>query len=445
MTPPAHERKTRHTRSALVKFFADRPSKFRGEIDTTAHPEAYKYEDWEDFVWRVFKDEVARAVKQEAQQETQGSKSSQSESTTPYTWVIDKGTPKSFEDGRSKLANSIAACQECSSEVIKRTGIGSLLEKEDGTTLRDLIEGNFVTEKSRQKNPMRLGRNGNERKRERCDSPPHDSSGKGRLIKRQHLSTPATGLRRFIALQVVSLRGELDELKVLDTSIEVSTPWQTVLNTISNPELDMERALGYTPATRTNPSGCAYLPDRPADGIMMFEGEISVRRILSLPPADDIDEVMVVLFDGGDSAQRTRVKRLIEERLRPPQPWTGNKTSRFTQRQSVGAIIDLTDDNVQPGDSHALPKRPQANPPGGSFPPINALEDNLNTNTQCAAKITTEIHDNVNSSYAPTSPSTSECTAAASEEPSNASDSSVNTSGNREGESPRDQCVGCMG
>jgi hypothetical protein len=147
VTPQTNARKTRHTRSALVKFFADRPSKFRGEIDTTAHPEANKYDDWADFVKRVFKDEVARAVKKEAQQEIQNSKSSRSESTTPCTWVIDKGTPKSFENGRAKLASSIAARQACSLEVIKRTGIGSLLDKRDETILRDLIEGNFVTEK----------------------------------------------------------------------------------------------------------------------------------------------------------------------------------------------------------------------------------------------------------------------------------------------------------
>jgi hypothetical protein len=362
MTPQTDARKTRHTRSALVKFFADRPSRFRGKIDTTAHPEAYKHEDWADFVKRVFKDEVARAVKKEAQQETQSSQSSKSESTTPYTWVIDKGTPKSFEDGRSKLANSIAARQACSSKVIKRTGIGSLLERRDETILRNLIEGNFVTEKSHQKNHMRPGGNGNERKRERCDSPSYDSSGEGRpLIKRQHLSTPATILRRFIVLQVVSYRGELVELAVVDTSIDCSIrPWQKVLNAISNPKLDMERARGYTPAMRTKPSGCAYLPDRPADGIMMFESDVSARRVLSIPLAGQADEVMVVLFDGGDkeNTQRDRARTLIKEQLRPPPPWTGDKTPQSTQRQSVGAIIDLTDDNVQPSDSDALPKRP---------------------------------------------------------------------------------------
>jgi hypothetical protein len=245
----------------------------------------------------------------------------------------------------------------------------------------------------------------------------------------------------------VSLRGRLDELKVVDTSIDVSTrPWQKVLNAISNPELDMERALGYTPVMRTKPSGCAYLPDRPADGIMMFENDVSARRVLSIPLAGQVDEVMVVLFDGGDkdNAQRDRARTLIKEQLRPPPPWTGDKTPQFTQKQSVGAIIDLTDDNVQPSDSHALPKRPQANTPDGTLPPIKALEDNPKTNTQCTAKITTEIHDNPDACCAPTSPFLVECTTAASEEPSKASESSVNATENRGGESPN-VLVECIG
>jgi hypothetical protein len=99
---------------------------------------------------------------------------------------------------------------------------------------------------------------------------------------------------------------------------------------------------------------------------MMFESDVSARRVLSIPPTDQVDDVMVVLFDGGDkdNTQGDRARTLIKQRLRPPPPWTGNKTPRFTQRQSVGAIIDLTDDNVQPSDSHALPKRSQADPPG---------------------------------------------------------------------------------
>jgi hypothetical protein len=189
---------------------------------------------------------------------------------------------------------------------------------------------------------------------------------------------------------------------------------------------------------RTKPRGLAYLPDRPADGIMMFESDVSARRVLSIPPIDQVDDVMVVLFDGGDkdNTQGDRARTLIKQRLRPPPPWTGNKTPRFTQRQSVGAIIDLTDDNVQPSDIHALPKRPQANPPGGTLPPIKALEDNPNTNIQCAAKITTGIHDNPDACYAPTSPFMIECTVAASEEPSKATKSSVNATENRGGESP---------
>jgi hypothetical protein len=285
----------------------------------------------------------------------------------------------------------------------------------------------------------------------------------------------------------VSYRGELVELAVVDRSIDSTQPWQKVLNAISN-EVGMERALGYTPTMRTKPRGLAYLPDRPADGIMMFESDVSARRVLSLPPTDQVDDVMVVLFDGGDkdNTQGDRARTLIKQRLRPPPPWTGNKTPRFTQRQSVGAIIDLTDDNVQPSDSHALPKRsqadppgdgiilqsvfnkaprfiqrqsvgtiidltdanvqpsdshalpkrPQANPPGGTLPPIKALEDNPNTNTQCVAKITTGIHDNPDACYAPTSPFMIECTVAASEEPSKATKSSVNATENRGGESP---------
>jgi hypothetical protein len=342
------------------------------------------------------------------------------------------------------LDDSIADRKKCATAVIERTGIKSLLGEEDGNILRCIIGGNSVTERSKQKKATKKTKSGSGSKRERCDSPSHESSGKGRpLTKRQHLSLPATGLRKFIVLQVVLSDGELDKLTVVDTSIEVSTcTWQKVLNAIGNPNLNMERALGYTPVMRTSPGGFAYLPDRPAAGVMIFECEASVGRVRNLLPADD---VMVVLFDGGDRAQKDRMRTLIEERLRSPPRWTGNKSSRFTQRQSVGAIIDLTDDNVQPSDDHALPKRPHANPPGGTLTPINALEDNPNTNTQCAAKPTTEIHDNADSSYAPTSPSTSERTAAASEEPSNVSDSSVNTSGNREGESPRHQCVGCMG
>jgi hypothetical protein len=53
---------------------------------------------------------------------------------------------------------------------------------------------------------------------------------------------------------------------------------------------------------------------------------------------------------------------------RPKAAKPGNKTSRINEKRSVGPIIDLTDDdNVQHSDSHALPKRPQANSPATTF------------------------------------------------------------------------------
>jgi hypothetical protein len=284
MTPPAHERKTRHTKSDLAKFFADRPDEFGHNKYAKDHPGAFAHENWVQFIWRVFKEEVKCAVEKETELERQ---SSESESPAPYGCDVGTETKTSHEDRRrrSLLDDSINARKACSFEAIERTGIRSLLEKEDQMTLKHLIGGTFVKERSQLKNAMRKERIRKERKRERCDSPSHDS-GEGRpLTKRQHLPLPATGFRRFIVLKVVLSDGELDELTVVDTSIESTRPWQKVLNAISDPNLNMERALGYTPAVRTNPSGCACLPDGPADGITMFECDVSARRVLSLPPA----------------------------------------------------------------------------------------------------------------------------------------------------------------
>jgi hypothetical protein len=62
---------------------------------------------------------------------------------------------------------------------------------------------------------------------------------------------------------------------------------------------------------------------------------------------------------------------------RPKPSKSGNKSSRFTDRRSVGAIIDLTDDNIQPRDSHPLPKRPQGNPPATTFKHPKTRDPNL--------------------------------------------------------------------
>jgi hypothetical protein len=52
---------------------------------------------------------------------------------------------------------------------------------------------------------------------------------------------------------------------------------------------------------------------------------------------------------------------------RPKAFKSGNKTSRFTDKRSAGAIIDLTDDNIQHSDSPALPKRSLAKSPAPTF------------------------------------------------------------------------------
>jgi hypothetical protein len=52
---------------------------------------------------------------------------------------------------------------------------------------------------------------------------------------------------------------------------------------------------------------------------------------------------------------------------RPKAFKSSNKTSRFTDKRSAGAIIDLTDDNIQHSDSPALPKRSQAKSPAPTF------------------------------------------------------------------------------
>jgi hypothetical protein len=97
MTPPAHERKIRHTKSDLAKFFADRPDEFGANPFTIKHPGAYALETWVQIIRRVFKEEVTRAVEKEAQHESQ---SPESNSPNPGGRDVGTDTHSSFEDGK---------------------------------------------------------------------------------------------------------------------------------------------------------------------------------------------------------------------------------------------------------------------------------------------------------------------------------------------------------
>lgn len=147
MTPPAHERKIRHTKSDLVKFFADRPVEFGQNPYVKDHPGALAAENRLQFTWRVFKDEVTRAVKEETELECQ---SSESEGSAPYRRDVDTDTHSSFEvkKHRQLLDDSIAARKKCAYEVIERISIQSLLGEEDRVWLKCIIAGNYVSERS---------------------------------------------------------------------------------------------------------------------------------------------------------------------------------------------------------------------------------------------------------------------------------------------------------
>ena len=66
-----------------------------------------------------------------------------------------------------------------------------------------------------------------------------------------------------------------------------------------------------------------------------------------------------------DSDREMQSRRAPAARPKASKP--SNKTSRCTETHSTGAIIDLTDENIQHSDSPALPKRSQAKSPAPTF------------------------------------------------------------------------------